>query len=119
MLCLRTDGELNLVAGGNAVPLAELVSFNKDAYSVEDTMVHLLVDTATTADNRYTPSITKRELNKRATQAMYKDWQKAYRDLKRKPTHKSDVWYAQKIAKTKTINPKGRDSDTIRKHMKK
>jgi hypothetical protein len=119
MLCLQTNGELILIAGGNKVPLADIITFGEDAYSVDRARVRMLVDDATTVESRYIPSTTKRELSKLATQAMYKDWQKAYRELKRKHTHKSDVWYAQKIAKTKTINPKGRDADTIRKHMKK
>jgi hypothetical protein len=119
MLCLQTNGELILMAGGNKVPLADFITFSDDAYSVDRARVRMLVDAATTLENRYTPSTTKRELSKLATQTMYSGWQKAYRELKRKHPLKSDVWYAQQIAKKKVINPKGRDSDTIRKHMKK
>ena len=35
MVCLRADEALELVAGQNAVPLAELVRFGADGYSVD------------------------------------------------------------------------------------
>jgi hypothetical protein len=76
-----------------------------------------LVDSATTADNRYTPSNAKREARRLDTQAMHKRWQKTYRALKRKNREKSDVWCSLQIAKTD--NPQGRSAETIRKHMKK
>ena len=78
-------------------------------------MVQQLVDRATTADTRYTPSSARREVGKHETQAMYESWRKAYRALKRKHPGKSDVWCSQQIAKTH--NPLGRDASTIKKHM--
>ena len=62
-------------------------------------MIRRMVDAATTADNRYTPSNAKREARKLDTQAMYESWQKEYRELKRSKPGMSDVWYAQQIAK--------------------
>lgn len=115
MLCLQIDGELHLVAGGNKVPLTEFIAYDKDAYSVDGSMIRLLVDAATTADNRYTPSIAKRESRKLETQAMYKDWQKAYRELKRKRPDMSNVWYSKQIAKMPIA--KNRDASTIKKNM--
>jgi hypothetical protein len=39
-------------------------------------MIRQLVDSATTADNRYTPTNARREVRKLDTQAMYESWQK-------------------------------------------
>lgn len=115
MLCLQTGGELMLVAGGNALPLADLVAYHPGAYSLDSARVAQLVDAATTADNRYTPSNAKREARKVATQAMYKDWQKAYRALLKKHPNMSETWYAQQIAKLPVA--KDRNAGTIKKNM--
>ncbi len=117
ILCLQTDGVLNVVAGNGAVPLTDLIGFDQGAYSLDGARVRQLVDAATTADNRYTPSNAKREVRKQNTLAMHKRWQKAYQALKRKNRGKSDVWYSMQIAKTG--DAQGRSAETIRKHMKK
>jgi len=117
MLCLQTDGVLNVVAGNGAAPMADLICFDRDAYSLDGVRVRQLVDAAITADNRYTPSNAKRDARKQITLAMHKRWQKAYQALKRKNRDKSDVWCSLQIAKT--VNPQGRSAETIRKHMKK
>jgi len=115
MLCLQTDGELMLVAGGNRLPLSGLVAYRTGAYSLDSARVGQLIDAATTADNRYTPSNAKREARKVDTQAMYKDWQKAYRELKKKRKDMSETWYSQQIAKMDIA--KGRSAGTIKKNM--
>jgi hypothetical protein len=115
MLCLQTDGELMLVAGANQVPLAECVAYEKDAYLIDGSMIRLLVDAATTADPRHTPSNAKRESRKLETQAMYKDWQKAYRELRKKYKTSSETWCSQQIAKMPIA--KGRNAGTIKKNM--
>jgi hypothetical protein len=117
MICLHDDGVLNVVAGNCTLPLADLIGFDVGAYSLDGARVRQLVDAATTADNRYTPSNAKREARKLNTQAMHKRWQKAYQALKRKDREKSDVWCSLQIAKTD--NPQSRSAETIRKHMKK
>jgi len=117
MLCLQADGILALVAGNNKIPLAELITFQNGQYSLDDSMILRLVDAATTADERYTPSDVKREARKLDTQAMYESWKKAYRDLKKKRRDMSDVWYSQQIAKMDI--GKGSKAETIRKNMKK
>ena len=71
--------------------------------------------TTPTADNRYTPSNAKREARKVDTQAMYKDWQKAYRELVKKRPNMPETWYAQQIAKLPVA--KGRNAGTIKKNM--
>lgn len=117
MLCLKADGELVLVAGDNAVPFSEYVSYRNGKYSLDQAMIHLQVDAATTADSRYRPSNTRREARKLDTQATYEKWRKAYRDMKKSRPNMSDFWYSLQIAKLDIA--KGRNPDTIRKHMKR
>ena len=116
MLGLRADGELALVAGSNAIPLAELICYRDGAYSLDGALIRRLVDFASTADPRYTPSNARREARKLDTQAMYESWRKAYRELKKQRRNMSDVWYSRQIEKMDTAN--SRSADTIRKHMK-
>jgi hypothetical protein len=116
MLGLRADGDLALVAGSNAVPLAEVVGYGDGEYSVDGAMIRRMVDSVTTADARYTPSKARRETGKLNTQAMYGGWQKAYRDLKKQRRNMSDVWYSRQVAKLDIAA--GRNAETIRKHMK-
>ena len=117
MLCLEANGALTLVIGGNRVPLAELIAFCDGQYSLDGAMIRRMVDAATTADSRYTPSLAKREVRKLETQKLHATWQKKYRELKRSKPGKTDTWYAQKISKM-DITPQ-RNPGTIRKNMKK
>jgi hypothetical protein len=117
MVCLKTDSDLALVVGTGAVPLSELVGFRDGEYSLAATAIRELVDSATTADHRYTPSNAKRAARKLETQARYERWQKAYRSLRKQRPDKTDVWYSQQIAKQ--VIAAGRDAETIRKHMKR
>ena len=115
MLCLRANGDLELLAGNNAVPLTELLRYESACYAVDVVAAKRLVDAATTADSRYTPSTARRETRKLETLATYKAWKSAYRTLKKSRPDMSDVWYSQQIAK---LCSNGRSADTIRKHMK-
>jgi len=117
MLCLETSGTLNLVVEKSRVPLAELIEFHDGAYSLDAAPIRRLVDAATTADNRYTPSNARIEARKLKTQAMYEEWRKAYRALRKRRPGMSDAWCSQQIA-TMDI-AQGRNSETIRKRMKK
>ena len=117
MLCLHTAGELALVAGSNRIPLVDAIQFIDGALSLDANLVRQLVDTSTTGDARYTPSIARREVRKLETEAKYEEWGKAYRALKKKRPNMSDVWYSKQIAKMDCA--KGRDPETIRKQMKK
>ena len=117
MLCLRTDGELGLVAGEGAVALAEVVDFNRGHYGLKATEIHRLVDASLTANPRYTPTQARREARKQATVARDQALQKAYRKLKRRRPGRTDTWYSLQIAKMDIagdLNP-----ETIRKRMKK
>lgn len=117
MLCLQADGGLILVAGGGKLPLIDLIEYSDGAYSLDGLLVRQLVDAATTADNRYTPSNAKREARKLDTQAMYAAWQKEYRRLMKISPNHSVTWYSKQIAKNKTI-ANGRSAGTIKKNMK-
>jgi len=117
MLCLEADGGLTLVVGGNKVPLAELITFCDGQYSLDGAIIRRMVDAATTADSRYTPSQVKREARKLKTQALHASWQKKYRELKRSKPGRPDTWYAQQIAKMEIAQ--NRNPETIRKNMKK
>jgi len=116
MLCLQTKGALALVAGSNALPLADFIGYANGAYSIDAMMVRQLVDAATTADPRHTPSTAKREARKLDTQARYAAWQKEYRALKKRRPDESVVWYSEQIAKSAVAQ--GRDASTIKKNMK-
>jgi len=115
MVCLRVGERLELVAGENAVPLADLVRFGPEGYSVDGVAIRQLVDAATTSEAHYTPSVARREARKLNTQSRYESWRKAYRALKQSHPGMSDVWYSQRISKMETAQ--GKSADTIRKHM--
>ena len=116
MLCLRVQGQLALVVGTDAMPLADVIGFENCGFTLDRPVIHQMVDAATTADTRHTPSTAKRDARKIDTQAMYASWQKAYRALLKKSPGKSDVWYSQQIAKADKVHV--RDPSTIKKHMK-
>ena len=115
MLCLRVHGHLALVAGTNAMPLADVIGFENGGFTLDRPVIHQMVDAATTADPRHTPSTAKREAGKLDTQARYASWQKAYKALRKKRPNESNVWYSQQIAKTAIAQ--GLNASTIKKHM--
>ena len=116
MLCLKADGDLALGAGNNSVPFSELIDYRNGRYCLDQAMTRHLVDSASTADSRYTPTTARRETRKLDTHDMYEGWRKAYRELRKSHPKMSDVWYSLQIAK-RDIG-RDRDADTIRKHMK-
>lgn len=115
MLCLRVIGYLALVVGADSVPLVDLVSYDNGSFTLDQSLIYQMVDVATTADPRHTPSTTRRDARKLDTQAMYSSWQKDYRTLLKKYPGKSQVWYSQKIAKTAIAE--GRSPGTVKKNM--
>ena len=119
MVCLRVGErlELELVAGGNAIPLYAHVRFGADGYSLDCEAIRRLVDAATTADSRYTPSNARREARKLKTQALHESWQREYRALKKRRSGMSDVWYSLQIANLDIAQ--GKSAETIRKHMRR
>lgn len=115
MLCLRVQGHLALVVGADAMPLADVIGFENGSFTLDQPVIRQMVDAATTADPRHTPSTAKREAGKLDTQARYASWQKAYKALRKKRPNESDVWYSQQIAKTPIAQ--GRHASTIKKNM--
>jgi len=120
MLSLHADdGELVLVAGNNALPLADVIGYGGGKYSVDGAMIRQLIDSAITSDPRYTPSNARREARKLDTQSRYERWRKAYRELKKQRRNMSDVWCSQQISKNDIAKGHpARNPETIRKHMK-
>ena len=117
MLCLKVDGELSLIAGDVSHPLADLILYSDGNFRIDHTLIGRLVDSSTTTDPRYTPSIARRESRKLDTKAMHETWQKEYRKLRKKHPEKSDVWISTKMSKSDIAQ--GRSAETIRKNMKK
>lgn len=117
MLCLRAGDELMLVAGSGDRPLADVMLFSHGRYTLDVDSIRQFVDASTTSDSRYTPSNARRESAKLDTAAMYDQWQKAYRQLKKSDPGMRDTWYAAKIAKMPIAQ--GRSAGTIRKWMTK
>ena len=50
MLCLQTGGELMLMAGGNVLPLADTIAYDKERFSVDGPKIRLLVDSGMPAE---------------------------------------------------------------------
>lgn len=115
MLCLRAQGQLALVVGADEMPLADVIGFEDASFTLDQAVIGQMVDAATTADPRHTPSTAKREARKIDTQARYASWQKEYKALKKRRPNMSDVWYSDQIAKTAVAQ--GRDASTIKKNM--
>jgi hypothetical protein len=115
MLCLRHHGHLSLVVGADTLPMADVVGFEGGSFTLDHAVILRMVDAATTADSRHTPSTAKREARKIDTQTMYANWQKAYRASRKNHPNKSDVWHSQQIAKTPIAQ--GRNPSTIKKNM--
>lgn len=116
MLSLRPAPSPELVAGNAAMPLPELFEFRRGVFSLNAAAVSRLVDSSTTGDARYTPNNARREARKLDTQALHRQWQTAYRALKRRHPDKSDSWCASRIAEKDASR---RSAGTVRKNMKR
>lgn len=108
--------DLSLEINQHAVPVDEVLFFDDkklviDRYKIDE----LLNSEASSKSKKYTPSISKREARKLATQVMYQDWKDAYLSLIDEHPNKTDRWYATKIAKMEIA--KNKDAETIRKNM--
>ena len=115
MVWLRSDGDVALVAADTTVPLAELVDFDGGDYALDLDAIRRLVDSATNADPRYTPSTVRRGARKLDTEDRYERWRSEYRALRKQRPNMSKVWYSQQLAKQPIAD--GRSADTIRKHL--
>jgi hypothetical protein len=106
----------SLKASGHSLSLIEVIYLKKNQLQIDRAATFNLIDRPPPA-NRYTPSTARREARKLDKQDMYKSWRKAYRELNRNNPDKSDNWCALQIAMMDIAQ--GRDSETIRKEMKK
>lgn len=85
--------------------------------AIDEHLIAKRITTSPTAGNHYTPSNARREARKLDTQAMYEQWRKEYRMLKKNRPNMTDVWYSQQIARLEIA--RGRDAETIRKQITK
>lgn len=110
--------DLSLEINQRTVSVDEVLYFEVkqlviDRYKIDE----LLNSEALIKGKRYTPSISKREDRKLATQAMYQDWRDEFLRLKDQQPKMSNPIIAKKISKLPI--GKGRDAETIRKNMVK
>lgn len=119
VLELDTGDPVCLKISGHSLPLSEAVFVENGEPIIDRPAILAMVDLRPVSEssNRYQPSTARREARKLDTQAMYENWQKEYRKLKRKNPKKSDQWCSLQIAKLEVA--RGRDAETIRRHMKK
>lgn len=116
MVCMEVTDRVQVVVGQNKVDLVELVAFDDGVFSVHPGMIQRLVDSSNTADERYTPSVVRRENRKLGTKEIHDSWKKECQRLKKEHPEKPESWIAGKIVKM----PMGKNHsvDTIRKNMK-
>lgn len=114
---LRMEEELQFVAGSSALPFSEVLSFREDRYVLEEMLIRRWLDVGIDEERPITSSHIRREARKLNTRKKHKDWQKAYRVLRRERPGMTDVWYSRQIARSDLGG--GHRPDTIRKNMKK
>ena len=112
---------LTLDINDHSLPLEEVLFFDNVALTLDRARIEqLLAKAPNTIGKKYKPSTEQREAGKRKTEAMYEDWREEYLKLRHKypnTVSHSDNWVAKQIAKMKIAQD--RDSETIRKQMKK
>jgi len=109
---------LTLEINRHAVPVMELLYFEQGVLTIDQSRIDELVNAASKDTGKaYIPDVSKQEARKLATQAMYQDWNDEYIRLKQKHPDKRDTWCSMQIAKMAIAQ--GKDSETIRKNMKK
>jgi hypothetical protein len=108
--------DLSLEINQHTVPVGEVLYFDVKQLVIDRHKIYELLNSEVLSKGKkYTPSISKREARKLATQAMYQDWKDAYLSLIDEHPNKTDRWYATKIAKMEIA--KNKDAETIRKNM--
>ena len=116
-LRLRIEGELELVTGTSALALPQVLVFRDGGFALEGSRIRRWVDATAAEERPIDSSRVRREVGKLDTRKKYKDWQKAYRALRREKPDMTDVWYSRQIARSGAGG--GHRPDTIRKNMKK
>ena len=114
---LSTVAVLSLKVNQLKIPLIDVLFVEDDQLIIDTAAIKSLAKQShSVTPKEYKPSVVKRETRKLETEAMYADWQKAYRQLLKARPGNSDVWYSLQLAK-KPIAV-GRNANTIRRHMK-
>ena len=114
---LSTVAVLSLKVNQLKIPLIDVLFVEDDQLIIDTAAIKSLAKQShSVTPKEYKPSVVKRETRKLETEAMYADWQKAYRELKRKHPKMNDTWISKQIAKIDIAQ--NRDSETIRKKMK-
>jgi hypothetical protein len=118
MVLLIIENGVSLQVAGHRIPLTEVLTLNGNILTLDKSeLLRRVNQPVLSSASTYKPSKVRQESRKFETQQMYKAWQKAYVALKKKHPDKSDAWCSQQIAKMPIAQ--GRDSETIRKNMKK
>lgn len=108
--------DLSIVINQHSVSVDDVLYFeNEQLFIDHDCIDDLLNRPSLHQNNCYTPSTNKREVKKLETQAMYQDWNDEYLKLMKLNPAKSKTWCSIQIAKMDIA--KGRDSETIRRHL--
>lgn len=109
---------LSLEVNQHTVPVNDLLYFERGVLRIDEPRIDALVNAKSKDTGKtYKPNASKQVARKLATQAMYQDWNDEYLRLKQKNPNKSDSWCSMQIAKMAIAQ--GKDSETIRKNMKK
>jgi hypothetical protein len=109
---------LALVINHQTMLVSDLLYFEDGELLIDRLSVDEVLNSALSKTSKvYTPNTSKREAGKLATQAMYQNWKDEYLRLVKSHPNKPDTWYSVKIAKLDIAQDK--DSETIRKNMKK
>ncbi len=109
---------LRLEIAGHSVPLKDLLFFRESELVIDvERIQSLLASGSSNIGKAYTPNTNRQETRKMATQAMCQNWRDEYHSLRIKHPGKPDTWYSNKIAKMNIAQ--GKQSETIRKQMKK
>jgi len=118
LLELSQGESVLLKSGEHPLHLSEVVYFDGGKIQIDHRAITRLIDLPPSSERpgRYQPSDARREARKLDTQALYEDWQKEYRKLKRAHPGWSDKRCALTISKMPI--GKGKNSETIRKNMK-
>lgn len=113
-ISLLIDGGVFLMVSGHKIPIMEVIHFDEEnRLSVNNALLLSCIKKPVKAK----AISTRREERKKETQKQHASWQKAYVDLKKKHSDKSDAWCAEKISKLPIAN--GKSAETIRRNMKK
>ncbi|MBQ0789198.1 MAG: hypothetical protein KBT50_01165 [Cycloclasticus sp.] len=108
---------LVLEINGFKTPVNELLYVDGGELTIDRLRIDELVDAKPMIVGKaYTPSTDRLEARKLSTQAKYQDWQDAYLLLQTQHPTKPKSWMAGRIARMPVAQ--GRDSETIRKHLK-